>query len=101
MEGYLGEFPTDLTLTPEQGAMLYIEMYGQIDGGHHKAWVLDQVARILKGAPITITEARWDNGYKELRYRVGSSEEYERWVIAMRDGEDGPDTYTYDVGIAP
>ena len=57
-------------------AISLIEQYGQIDGSHHKAWVLDQVVRILV-------------------YN------YENWVIRMKDGEDGPDTYGYDEGVAP
>lgn len=58
-------------------AMSFIEQYGQIDGDHHKTWVLDQVARALKG------------------------DKYEAWVVEMMDGEDGPDTYGYEEGIAP
>ena len=60
-----------------QQAMELIERYGQIDGDHHKAWVLDQVARVLKG------------------------DDYEAWVIEMMYGEDGPHTYSYETGIAP
>jgi hypothetical protein len=33
-------------------AMYYIENYGQTDGGHHSKWVIDQIARILKGCKI-------------------------------------------------
>jgi hypothetical protein len=51
--------------------------YGGIDGAHHKAWVLDQVLRILTG-----------KGYDEL-------------IKSVKDGEDGPDTYDWDEGIAP
>lgn len=51
--------------------------YGQIDGAHHKAWVIDQMCRALLGV------------------------EYEAWVKAAKDGDDGPDTYDYDEGIAP
>jgi hypothetical protein len=51
--------------------------YGWIDGGHHKAWVIDQVIRILAG----------DN--------------YGTIVAESKAGEDGPDTYSWDVGIAP
>jgi hypothetical protein len=29
------------------------------------------------------------------------SEEYKEWVIEMRNGEDGLDTYDYDEGITP
>jgi hypothetical protein len=50
---------------------------GQIDGEHHKQWVLDQVLRLLAG-----------DAYGEAidQYRVG---------------EDGPSTYEWDEGIAP
>jgi len=78
MEGYLGEFPVVISesefanYTPTDWAMCYIERYGQIDGDHHKAWVLDQVSRILKGTEVIVKEARWANGYTE--YRVTLSE---------------------------
>jgi hypothetical protein len=58
-------------------AMEVIERYGGIDGAHHKQWVLDQVVRYLMG------------------------DFYEQWVIDHCDGEDGPDTYSWDEGIAP
>jgi hypothetical protein len=61
-------------------ALLIIEKYGQIDGSHHKQWCLDQVARCL------------------LRH---FGVRYEDWVINMKEGADGPDTYSYDEGIAP
>ena len=47
--------------------------YGQIDGYHHKTWVIDQIIRELLGT-------EYDNFIKE----------YEE------DGE-----YTWDIGIAP
>jgi hypothetical protein len=58
-------------------ALNIIERYGQIDGSHHKTWVIDQVARILLG------------------------DDYPSWVIDMKAGSDGPDSYGYDEGIAP
>ena len=51
--------------------------YGGIDGGHHKMWVIDQMVRLLAGP------------------------DYEKWVAEHNDGEDGPDTYEWDCGIAP
>lgn len=51
--------------------------YGGIDGAHHKTWVIDQMCRELLG------------------------DQYEAFVVRCRDGDDGPDTYDYDVGIAP
>lgn len=105
MATYLGEFPIDptsesgraLPSSPSEWALYVIERYGQIDGAHHKQWVLDQVARILNDAPVSVVEARWDGGQCELRESVGTSPEYEAWVEAMKgDGE-----YDYDEGIAP
>ncbi len=51
--------------------------YGQIDGAHHKSWVIDQMVRTLLG------------------------DEYAAWVADYKRGEDGPDTYSWDEGIAP
>lgn len=51
--------------------------YGGIDGDHHKAWVIDQMIRILAG------------------------ERYDQIVREACDGEDGPDTYSWETGIAP
>ena len=61
-------------MTPEErieAAMEFISRYGYIDGGHHKQWVLDQVARVLLG------------------------DEYDEWA----EGEDG--YVAWDTGIAP
>lgn len=60
----------------EKACDLIVE-YGQIDGAHHRAWVLDQVFRALTG------------------------DEYEQRVKDAKAGEDGPDTYEWDEGIAP
>lgn len=51
--------------------------YGGIDGDHHKAWVIDQMVRILAG------------------------DQYESIVKEAKDGEDGPETYEWNEGIAP
>lgn len=51
--------------------------YGQDDGAHHKAWVIDQMVRIL------------------------AADRYAQIVAGYRAGEDGPDTYEWDEGIAP
>ena len=51
--------------------------YGGIDGEHHKTWVIDQMVRALAG-----------DGYDEI-------------VRDAKAGEDGPETYSWDVGIAP
>jgi len=51
--------------------------HGGIDGDHHKAWVIDQMLRILAG----------DN--------------YDVLVAEACAGEDGPNTYSWERGIAP
>lgn len=105
---YLGEEIIDIQdsvfkdYIPSDWAMYFIEAYGQIDGGHHKQWVLDQVARILKGTNVIIKKANWEGGISEWRVHLDDpSEEYLQWVVEMKDGEDGEDTYSYDEGIAP
>lgn len=47
------------------------------DGDHHKMWVIDQMVRALTG-----------DGYEEF-------------VRKYKNGEDGPETYEWDEGIAP
>jgi hypothetical protein len=102
MEGYLGEFPVDIAQSefdgwwPQDWAMYFIGRYGQIDGDHHKAWVLDQVARILKGSPVRVVEAKWESGESEYRVTVErASAVYEEWVA------DGFGDADYNEGIAP
>lgn len=51
--------------------------YGGIDGSHHKDWVIDQMVRVLSG------------------------DEYDDVVRNACNGEDGPNTYEWDIGIAP
>lgn len=106
MASYLGAIPvTNLAGTPYDGftqsdwAMRYIERYGQIEGGHHKSWVLDQVARILKGTPVEVILDRWSDGKEEYNFVTAKipSAEYLSWVEEMR----GDDEYNYDEGCAP
>ena len=67
-------------MTLEQRIAAAIELavrFGGIDGDHHKAWVIDQMVRKLSGP-----------GYRKV-------------VRDARRGEDGPETYTWEVGIPP
>ena len=59
-------------------ALDLIMQYGGIDGAHHKQWLLDQIVR-----------------------RLTSEAGYVRWVKKYQAGEDGPNTYEWDTGIAP
>ena len=60
-----------------QKALGIAARFGGIDGAHHKAWVIDQMVRALTG-----------DGYDEF-------------VRNACDGEDGPETYSWDTGVAP
>lgn len=51
--------------------------FGQIDGDHHRLWVIDQMVRAL------------------------TDDRYDEWVRQYHSGEDGPNTYSWDIGIAP
>lgn len=81
-------------------ALGIITQYGGIDGDHQKQWVLDQVVRILTDCPDE-HKVSIHNG-KEYPYTVlGESPEYKAWVTFYQEGEDGPETYSWDEGIAP
>lgn len=54
-----------------------IFQYGQIDGGHHKAWVIDQIVRILTG------------------------DKYKEWVKEYTYDEETGECYSWNKGIAP
>ena len=51
--------------------------YGQIDGEHHKTWVIDQIVRIL------------------------TKDKYNEWIKNYVYDEETGDTYSWDKGIAP
>ena len=75
--------------------------YGSIDGGHHKMWVIDQMIRILTDCP-TVTRKATDVNQKEYEYQaLAESDKYRELLAAFRAGEDGPETYSWDEGIAP
>lgn len=51
--------------------------YGGIDSSHHRAWVIDQMLRILAG------------------------DSYDALIKEANAGENGTNTYEWDVGIIP
>lgn len=75
--GYVAPFVGDDVEERAARALDVAFTFGQFDGSHHKMWVIDQIARILTG------------------------EKYDEFIIAHNDGEDGPETYEWDDGIAP
>lgn len=58
-------------------ALDLIFSYGQIDGEHHKTWVIDQIVRALTG------------------------ENYDKWINDYIYDEETGDCYTWNKGIAP
>ena len=59
-------------------ALEFAWSYGQIDGNHHKMWVIDQMVRAL----------------------CGSDKEYSDWINSY-ETPDGEDYWGWDIGIAP
>ena len=109
MSKYLGSEIVEKQNTPyanyskEDFALYFIFAYGQIDGDHHKSWVLDQVARILNDTPIVIKLAKWEDGTEE--YRLSTDEPSQKYLdfVTTYQGtmEDGVPEYSYYEGIAP
>jgi hypothetical protein len=60
-----------------RAALTLAAQFGGRDTAHHKAWVIDQMCRVLA-----------DDGYAVF-------------VTSVCAGEDGLDTYIWDEGIAP
>lgn len=82
-------------------ALHLIHQFGGIDGAHHKQWVLDQLVRTLTGSPSVVKSAVDAKGYDYNYEALGESPEYLAWVAGHNAGEEGPDTYGWDVGIVP
>jgi hypothetical protein len=75
-----GIFERQEAETDSERVQLALELLiedGQVDGQHHLRWVIDQAVRVLAGS------------------------DYERRIADYCDGEDGPETYSWDEGIAP
>lgn len=69
--------------------------FGGIEGDHHRTWVIDQMVRSLLGCDFPPEEdaKNWPD--------LAPNDQYNTWVREACDGEDGPDTYTWETGIAP
>lgn len=84
-----------------QLALSIARNYGGTDGAHHKDWVIDQMVRCLTGC-TTVRKSATD--YQGIPYEydaLDESDEYKQFVANACAGEDGPDTYTWEAGIAP
>ena len=82
-------------------ALTYAHKYASIDGSHHKAWVIDQMVRALTGCPVVQVQATDSKGHQFTYPAQDKGPEYVEFIRSHNDGEDGPDTYEWDEGIAP
>jgi hypothetical protein len=82
-------------------ALEIAKRYGSIDGSHHKMWVIDQMIRALTECPINIKERKDNSGSIFFFYEQIPSEEYKKFVQNHNAGEDGPNSYSWEEGIAP
>ena len=71
------------------------------DGAHHKTYAIDQMVRALTGCPVIQKQAIDYEGNPYTFEAMGESAEYLAWVAAYRAGEYGPDSYSWETGIAP
>lgn len=86
-------------MTPEekiQRALDFAIRYGQIEGGHHRLWVIDQMVRALTGCPLVEQTAIDFRGETYTFEAQGENDEY-RELIKSDDEEDSE----WDTGIAP
>lgn len=82
-------------------ALDYAVQFGNTDGEHHKMWVIDQMVRALTNCPMLEGRTIDCNGTPYTYQYQGESPEYIRLVADTKAGEDGPETYEWDIGIAP
>lgn len=75
--------------------------YGGIDGDHHKMWVIDQMIRVLTGCPSVSKTINAGSPTEFIADVLGESTEYLEFVRQAKDGDNGPETYEWDIGIAP
>lgn len=75
----------------------FLDSYGEIDGAHHKMWVINQCLRIIKGTPIIINLARWDDG--QVEYRITTGEPSQEYLNYVKEVEDAG--YEVNDGIPP
>lgn len=73
-----------------QKALAIAVQFGGFPSSLNKAWAIDQMARALTGCPV-LPDA----------FTQGESEAYRDLVTAARNGDEGPETFDWDVGICP
>lgn len=72
-----------------ENALAFLSIWGQVEGDHHKAWVIDQVVRALCGCEWNFNDSFFQN------------EEYKDWVSGYCYDDSHVMEYEWDIGIAP
>lgn len=88
-------------MTAEDRIKKALDIAENLEGADHKQWIIDQMVRALTGCPLVQRTAKDWQGHPYTFEAQGESQEYLDWVAASEDGEDGPQTYEWDTGIAP
>lgn len=84
-----------------EAALEVANRWGGTQEDHHRQWVVDQMVRVLTGCPLEPYDQS-DPAAKVDNFGIlGESEAYRAFVADHTHGEDGPDTYGWETGIAP
>jgi hypothetical protein len=79
-------------------ALELADLYGNIDGGHHRKWVIDQMVRTLCGCPVVKISMEDGNGHAYELEALGENEQYCAFVEEY-EGEEGE--YEWELGTPP
>jgi hypothetical protein len=80
-------------------ALELADLYGNIDGGHHRKWVIDQMVRTLCGCPVVKTPMlRLDDGEEYELEALGENDQY-RAFVEEYEGAEGE--YEWELGTPP
>ena len=92
-----------MTSPPEaciRRALVFARTYGSIDGAEHKQWIIDQMVRALLDCPITDMPYVLKDRVYYRQIQVASAA-YDAWVADHNSGEEGPNNYAWEEGLAP
>jgi hypothetical protein len=79
-------------------ALELADMYGNIDGGHHRKWAIDQMVRALCGCPVVKTPMEDGNGHA---YELETMEANEQYRAFVEEYEGAEGEYEWELGTPP
>lgn len=82
-------------------ALAVLIRYGQIDDPQLVVPPINLAMRCLTGCPKVTGQAKDSRGVEYEYDKLGESEEYKQLIAEACSGEDGPDTYGWDIGTPP